>query len=259
MFARNSAGAHEMSMEELRASFSMAASAYDRARAFRSERGALIDALETPIPIVPDPDRLVLHLVPLSAFGGPGSKIDLNRAGALLTQLSPIGAHGGFNSRINYEGFITYRPTDPSHGYTQLFRNGVVEAVFTDIVRESQRYSKPIPGQAIEQYVVEVVPSYLEALRLLEVSTPVLMMLTLQNVKGATYVVGDDQWMFGQPNPINKATLELPESVVENFGSVLDYHRALRPIFDVLWNAAGFREAGFFDEQGRWTGRWQSR
>jgi len=83
-------------------------------------------------------------------------------------------------------------------------------------------------------------------------------MLTLQNVKGATYLVGDRQWMF-QPNRINKATLELPESVVENFGSALDYHRALRPIFDVLWNAAGIGEAGFFDEQGHWTGRRQSR
>ncbi len=138
VFARNSAGAHEMSMEELRASFAMAASAYDRARAFRSERNALIDALETPIPIVSDPDRLVLHLVPLAAFGLPGSKVDLNRAGTLLTQLMPIGAHGGFNWRINYEGFITYRPTDPSHGYTQVFRNGLIEAVFTSIVYENQ-------------------------------------------------------------------------------------------------------------------------
>jgi predicted HTH transcriptional regulator len=62
VFARNSAGAHEMSMEELRASFTMAATAYDRARAFRSERLAGIDAGDTPIPISPRPDRLVLHL-----------------------------------------------------------------------------------------------------------------------------------------------------------------------------------------------------
>jgi hypothetical protein len=115
IFARNSAGAHEMSMDELRASFTLGASAYDRARAFRSERLALIDALETPVAIVDQPrDRLVLHLLPLSAFAEPGTAVDLTsdeQRRHLDPTLWPIGwradQQGDATRRINYEGYVT--------------------------------------------------------------------------------------------------------------------------------------------------------
>jgi len=254
VFARNSAGAHEMSMEELRASFTMAASAYDRARAFRSERLALIDAGDTPVPVSPRPDRLVLHLVPLSAFGGTISEVDLGRARQLSMQLYPIGAPGSSSFRTNYEGFITFRVGDVCNGYTQLFRNGLIEAVFVNLVNETQRYGRLIPGQSIEQYIIARLPAYLGLLATLDVPTPILIMLTLQNVKGAVYAIGDGQVMYGNRETISKAALVLPEAVIENYGAAVDYERALKPALDVLWNSAGYPDDGFFDENGHWTG-----
>jgi hypothetical protein len=184
VFARNSAGAHEMSMEELRVAFTMAASAYDRARAFRSERLVLIDAGDTPVPISARPDRLVLHLTPLSAFSGTNLQVDVRRAQQLNMQLYPLGAPGSCSYRMNYEGFLTFRVGEVCNGYTQLFRNGAIEAVYSNLINEAQRHGRLIHGQSIEQYIIRAFRSYLSMLATLDVPTPILLMVTLQNVKG---------------------------------------------------------------------------
>jgi Schlafen, AlbA_2 len=69
IYARNSAGAYELSVEELRVLFTSASSAIDRMRAFRAERLARIDSGEAITPLRADRGRLVAHFVPLAAFG----------------------------------------------------------------------------------------------------------------------------------------------------------------------------------------------
>ena len=267
VFARNSAGAHEMSMDELRASFTLGASAYDRARAFRSERLALIDALETPVAIVDQPrDRLVLHLLPLSAFAEPGSAVDLTsdeQRRRLDPTLWPIGwradQQGDATRRINYEGYVTWTPSGPTgtRQYTQLFRSGIVEAVFVQIVYAYQQRpgSGAIPAVDLERFVICAVQDYIQALKFLGVSPPILVAMTLQNVRGAVYRTVGEPFVWGAYHPINKIALELPESVINGFGDASNYCKALRPIFNVLWNTAGLPEDRFIDKEGRWTGR----
>lgn len=63
IYGRNSAGAYEFSIDELRVVFTSAASALDRVRAFRAERLAKIDSGEAIVPLAQDNGRLVLHLV----------------------------------------------------------------------------------------------------------------------------------------------------------------------------------------------------
>jgi hypothetical protein len=243
-----------MSVEELRVASTMAASAYERARAFRSERLALIEAGDTPIPISARLDRLVLHIAPLSAFGGTNLQVDVRRAQQLNMQLYPIGAPGSCSYRMNYEGFLTFRVGDVCNGYTQLFRNGAIEAVYSNLINEAQRYGRLIHGQSIEQYITRAFRSYLGVLDTLDVPTPILLMVTLQNVKGAIYAIEAGHLMFGNSETISKATLVLPEAVIENYGAAVDYERALKPALDVLWNSAGYSDDGFFDESGHWTG-----
>ncbi len=69
IYARNSTGAYELSIEELRVLFASGATTIDRMRAFKAERLARIDAGEAIVPLIVRPDRLVLHLVPLASFG----------------------------------------------------------------------------------------------------------------------------------------------------------------------------------------------
>jgi hypothetical protein len=89
-YVRNSAGVHEMSIDELRASFSLGVGAQERARAFRTERLGLITSRRGPA-VLSNPDgKLVLHISPLTALVGPLT-IDLQLAYNMGPQLQPMG------------------------------------------------------------------------------------------------------------------------------------------------------------------------
>jgi hypothetical protein len=73
-YTRNSAGVHEVSVEELRVLFSVSATVQDRIRAFRRERLAKVTGGETPVALATNRGKLLLHIVPLLAFS-PGRKL----------------------------------------------------------------------------------------------------------------------------------------------------------------------------------------
>ena len=72
IYGRNSAGAYEYSIEELRVVFTAAASTLDRVRAFRAERLARIDSGESVIPLAANSGRqgvkLIFQQVPFISF-----------------------------------------------------------------------------------------------------------------------------------------------------------------------------------------------
>lgn len=63
-------------------------------------------------------------------------------------------------------------------------------------------------------------------------------MITLQGVRGAR--LGVYPAPLDAPPPINRSVLELPEIVIERYGTEVEYQQATRPAFDALWNTAGF-------------------
>jgi Putative DNA-binding domain len=252
IYARNSTGAYELSIEELRVLFASGATTLDRMRAFKAERLAHIDAGEALTPLIVRPDRLVLHLVPLASFG-LGELIDPGRAYALQESLRPI-ASKGFNPRINFEGFANLSPMRSDglcRSYTQVFRRGIIEAVMVGILVKNDDGTAVLSALAFDKWIFEVLPSYLEALRELNVPAPITMMLSLQGVRGA-FLETHANWHINPPPPFDRAVLELPEVVIEQYGTLEDYQRTVRPAFDALWNAAGYFGSKHFDSQGRW-------
>lgn len=250
-YARNSAGAHEVSVEELRILFTVASTAHDRIRAFRRERIAKISAGDTPIRLATERGKLLLHIVPLSAFSGR-AQIDLERANQLQERLRPIAAMG-YSPRFNFDGFINIRGGNPCHGYTQIFRDGSIEAIKAHAVAELNG-RLIIPSVKFGSDVFEILPLYLDALRSLDVPPPLAVMLTFDEIYGAVLGVSNARMAFDPPEPILRSVLELPEVIIEDYGSAEDYQRALRPAFDALWNAGGFSAAEGFDADGVWTG-----
>jgi hypothetical protein len=121
IYGRNSAGAYEYSVEELRVVFTSTANTLDRIRALRAERLARIDSGGAIVPLVADLGRLVLHLVPLSAFG-LSNQIDLDRAYAAQNLLRPI-ASMGRSASINFDGFLNSSTSSDGRclSYTRFF------------------------------------------------------------------------------------------------------------------------------------------
>jgi hypothetical protein len=219
IYGRNSAGTYEFNVEELRVVFTSGASAFDRIRAFRAERLARIDSGEAIAPLAVDLGRLVIHLVPLSAFG-LANQIDLERASQLQESLRPIASllFGGYTPQINFDGFSNLSYTDGRcWSYTQLFRNGAIEAVkvraLTDI-----RGRLFISTKDFGKWVFDAFPGYLSALQSLDVSPPIVLMLTLQGIRGSRLLVET----YEAPPAIDRTVLELPEIIIDRYGTEED-------------------------------------
>lgn len=61
-YIRNSAGSHEVSVEELRTLFNLSATVHEKIQAFRKERLAILSADEGPMKIIHE-GRLILHIL----------------------------------------------------------------------------------------------------------------------------------------------------------------------------------------------------
>jgi hypothetical protein len=98
---------------------------------------------------------------------------------------------------------------------------------------------------------------YLYALESLNIAPPIVLMLTLQGVRGAR--LGINPALLEDVGQIKQSTLELPEIVIERYGTAIDYQCAIRPAFDATWNTAGFVRSRHFDKNNNWVGPWQGR
>ena len=249
---RNSGGAHEASLDELRTLFTQGSTASDRAIEFSDRRLTEISSGRGSRPLQAG-GRLIVHVVPIAAVIARLS-LDLEAVYAAHQSFRPMGTMG-MSPRFNLHGFINERGGDLNHGYTQIFRNGIVEATKASIVRDVQGRSV-IPGIGVEQHLFEVLPGYLDGLRDLGLSPPLVVLITLQGVAGAAYAVNNDRRLEPEP-PIDQDPLRLPDCYIQDYGSSDDYHRALRPAIDALWNSAGYSAAQTFDDNGRWVGQRQ--
>ena len=249
-YVRHSAGVHEPSVEELRVLFTQSTTALEQARRFRDDRIAVVCAGEGDRPLVSG-GRLFLHIFPVAASSGMVN-LDLEAIHASHMSFRPVGARSGMSPRFNYHGFINERGGDHNHGYTQIFRDGCLEATMGSIVREREGH-RGIPGLAIEEYVFEVLSPYICGLRDLGVPPPLIVMFTLEGVGGANYHVRENRW-GDYEQPLTNETLRLPEGFLEDYGEDADHHRSVRPAFDALWNAIGYSGSQFFNEEGLWIG-----
>jgi Putative DNA-binding domain len=249
-YARNSTGAYELSVEELRAAFGSSQSVQERIRAFRREQVNKLIGGDTPVDLAEDAGTLILHLLPYSSFSLQ-SEIDLKTAESLTHNLRPMGSTSGYAPRINIDGFINIRGGTNCYGYTQLFRNGCIEAVKVRILFD--RNGTIILGSVdFESTLVEAVPKYLSALKILGIDCPIVVAATILGVKGAVFGIGGSENAFDPPDPIRRDNIFLPEIVIEEYSTEDNYVKKLKTLIDVLWNAAGRIESKNFDAQGAW-------
>lgn len=135
-----------MDVDEVRRAFVLSESVTDRIRAFRAERLGRVVSGETPVPIK-GIGKVVLHVVPISAFDSPASVVDLDIRQPPLNErlLLPISVISGsgdeleanlldypkdFWPRYNFDGMLCdFQVGRADSGYVQLFRTGIIEAV----------------------------------------------------------------------------------------------------------------------------------
>jgi len=244
---RNSAGVHEPSVEELRTLFTQSTSALEQARNFRDQRIKYIQDSRGDYPLEGN-GRLVLHIVPVAAFSGM-INIDVEVVSNNYESFQPIGSSG--RPRFNFHGVINERGGQSNYGYTQIFRNGILEATKANIVPGSDRI---IPGLKLQSEIFEVFHPYLLGLQDVGVPPPLIIMFTFEDVRDARYIVVAREIFYDSITRFQDDVLTLPECLIENYGTEVDHHKAVRPAFDALWNASGFPKSQFYNEEGKWVG-----
>ena len=247
-YSRNSAGTYELSIEELRMLFGERRSTEERARAFVNERFLKIQANDGVIPLPADESVFVMHLVPLPDFAS-GRRIEISSLHEVGSSFCPIGAMG-WSKRVNLEGYCVYRGGNPCHGYTQIFRDGSVEATSASLIKphNGARY---IPSLSLIEKLLPTLNSYIRACRKLDVSPPFLLQMSFVGTNGVKLGVWHRQLYEDELVAYKRNVLHLPSSIVTDYREIGGYDDVLAEQMHFLWNAFNFESCPHFDENGK--------
>ncbi len=191
----------------------------------------------------------MLHCIPVESFASE-PQYDVLPFHENPTRLRPMGT-SVWDRRLNLEGVIAFSANKPSHSYTQLYRNGVIEGVNGNLLAHEYHGERRIPSIAYEEVVFKYLPFCFQVLQEIGSSVPIVVALTLTNTRGLR--MGVDRLGFEVGDPIDADTLILPETVVREFSTPVG--KILKPMFDLVWNASGYPSSRNFDPDGNWAPR----
>ncbi len=249
-YARNSAGKYPLDVTELQSAFLASTAIIERIKHFRFERISKIVANETPIPLS-NSSKVILHLVPFVAFES-GFSIQVSSLQKEAPSLKPLYSYVG-KFRYNLDGIVAYdnRRDEQSEGYFQVFRNGIIEIVSESMI-DADANGPYIPSIVVERELIDALRTCIDIYKKFQISSPFALMLTFTGVKNCRLAVNLerlDPWRQ-HTYKIDRDPLIISEIMVENYSD--DPANILRPIFDAVWNSAGWPKSMGYDENGEW-------
>jgi Putative DNA-binding domain len=240
-YSRNSTGKYPLDVAEIRTAFVESTSVGERLRSFRVERlGRAIEG-DTAVPLG-EGVKLLFHMVPISSVSPYVVRDVTANAAKIGPAFAPIEATS-YGGRFNLDGF--YVAGEPS-AYVQVFRSGAIEAGKGRVANTDQIAHQSLPSWKIERNIIDAAGRFLSAIKDLNLPLPAFAMLTLIGVKG--YQMASGNAPFYEYGTIHRDVLSLPEIMIEDFG--IDLSWLLRPMFDAMWQAAGFPRSPNYDENG---------
>ncbi|MGF6971529.1 hypothetical protein OKW43_008624 [Paraburkholderia sp. WC7.3g] len=241
-YARTSVGKEPMDIHGIRHAFAVGAALGEGIRAFCNEALTRLERRLTPA-LEKDEVVCVCHVVPVSAFSRHETHdIDaLATAGAMLRDACSANL---LAPQINLDG-VACRPhrNDTSRDGVQLYRNGVVELVYSELLGRSPLDDQK-GGRSVfpEEYEIPLVRRGMVAVARvfdsLDVNPPAYLMLSWLAGSEARVIVARSQYRADFPRlPDSAGRISAPPVYLEDFHG--DPLAVLRPAFDVLWNAVG--------------------
>ncbi|MEW4566142.1 ATP-binding protein [Bremerella sp. JC770] len=246
-WSRNSGGAYEMDVDDLRQAFNSSAILEDLVSEFRHSRVEAIANGEAMVALLRKA-CLVCHLIPIDAFS---NRIDISPSEVnRVLNFLPMIQRDGCAPMIDEYGvtIVAERNNTPKFGYLNIQRNGVIEAVDTGVVhfRNGDESTTPLFTYPLIREVGLRIKDYLKAYEVLGVSTPILCGISLTGISGML-IAHFDRQMYGREISSSEIELPLVELSDPTPGKI---GLALRPAFDRLWNAAGFANCPLISDDG---------
>ena len=249
-YSRTSSGKYPLDLIEVKSAFMLSENQAERIRNFRIDRLGKIISGDTTL-LMDNTPKMIVHLIPLNSSE---NNLDLFNYIAKRTPPSPIYA-SSWNHKINFDGIITYSnwgdKKDIVRTYVQFFKNGIVEAVESLLLRVRQDDKKYIPSLAYEREILKSVKGYLKILQDLNVPLPILFFLSFHGIKDYYLAVDQNRFWIDEQSFIERNDLIIPEVMIEDYQC--DLSKILKPSFDAVWNAAGFEQSMNYDSNGNWS------
>lgn len=246
-YSRSTNGKYPMDVGELRVAFNLLETITHKIKQFREDRISKIFSDETIISTLTSNNslnncyKIALHLMPVNAFN-PGQSYFYNNHDFNLN-LPPINCNG-WNDTFSFDGFINYSIHNESYSYVQMFRNGIIEGVYSEKSKD-----KKLPITFLENELIEALTVYINGLKKLGVELPILIFITFIGVKGYSGVFPNmEAYSLGGYHPIDRDILLLPELIIENYEIKTEI--ILKPCFDIIWNACGLPHSVSYDYNG---------
>jgi len=196
--------------------------------------------------------KLIIHAVPASAFDGRRS--DPKVVQLLGHHFRPDG-YDAIMDRSRAEGWVWFQPPQPvanapnpaSQWYSRLDLTGFVEIVLALHGTEVSDGQKAIRGYPLERHIVKTLDAVADAYARLNLRLPVLIRITLFGVTGMKLVKTTAGCRAGFERQVVVEELQLSE-MTKPLG------RALRPLLDSIWRAAGWPDGSPSYVRGDWDG-----
>lgn len=248
-FVRDGLRKRQLDIPEIRSLFLRTENQAQRVNDFRTERLGKILSGNAPQRLVDGP-ILIAHLVPTQAALGL-VQIDpvpyANQRG-----LPVIGTTGGM-ARLNLDGALVVRNVTQqgeTYGYSQFFRNGFFESALV-LSRRAEDGRFVLPSRNFEEYLIALLGNFRGELDRLGINSECAVMLTLHRADEVRLGVRSDGG-FDDPHQtlFDRNSLVLPDIVAR---SDITPEKALRPVFDLMWQAAGFAGSRNFNDAGEWV------
>jgi len=246
-YARNSAGKFPMDTSELRSAFLSSEALPERIRLFRERRIYDLRSREG-LPVLLEGKGLTcLHIFPLVSFTSQIKLPIFEQRGANIFAINPPGA-SYWDYQFNLEGIVTFSGArnQPNRGYTQLYRNGSIEAVEVLAWDGDKKY---IPSVAYEESAIRLVSSAFNIYRKYEIEAPIIICLSFVDIFDFRLAVS--RGMNSQEVASTCAEILIPEIRIIDLEQPV--HQSLRPLFDMVWNAFGYTHSFNYDQNGEWV------
>lgn len=205
---------------------------------------------------------LVIHFIPVASVRSR------NRfEGSILkdpaASISAFGSQGRI-SRFNADGILNLDSREIYKGYSQIFRNGQVEAAMCDVSYElrpdfpssSDQPQKTGPralrDSTCEQAMFSAVVDYLQFCKKMKISAPIMVFSAIIGCEGVRICINIGFQDFSV-TAIDRSPVHLPEFEITSFEE--EPSTLLRPWCDTLWQAGGLERSSNFDQNGKWRER----
>lgn len=225
---------------------------FHRMEAFHRQRVDAVAAGQSPID---KPEGiLVLHVVPRVCVQDTrrfdGAK--LKEHGAMFPAL---GGRVGY-TRFNVDGLLSYDGREQVRAYSQLFRDGRLEAAMSEVAFRVnlQQQNSPLclRDSMCEKAVQQVVGEYLRFCKAIGLTPPFHLFSAIIGCKGVRLCT-DMRFRDLSEFAIDRSPAFLPDVVIDSLDA--EPVKVLRPWCDTLWQGCGVERSYSFDQAGNWHER----